>query len=95
MSVTNGNGKRVTTATFLKKKQKGEKITILTAYDYFIAKLLDEAGVDSILVGDSAAMVMLGYDTTLPVTLGAMQPKTTQTGSYYLDEFASFRTLAP
>ena len=72
MSVTNGNGKRVTTATFQKKKDKGEKITVLTAYDYFIAKLLDEAGVDSVLVGDSAANVIHGFDSTIPMTMDIM-----------------------
>ena len=72
MSVTNGNGKRVTTATFLKKKEKGEKITVLTAYDYFVAKLLDEAGVDSLLVGDSAANVIHGFDSTIPMTMNVM-----------------------
>jgi len=54
------------------KKQKGEKITMLTAYDYPFARLLDEAGVDSILVGDSLGMVMLGYESTLPVSMEEM-----------------------
>jgi 3-methyl-2-oxobutanoate hydroxymethyltransferase len=54
------------------KKQSGEKIVMLTAYDYTMARLLDRAGVDVLLVGDSLGMVVLGYETTLPVTLDAM-----------------------
>ena len=54
------------------KKARGEKIAILTAYDATMARLLDGAGVDALLVGDSVGMVMLGYDTTLPVTLDMM-----------------------
>src|SRR5277367_4969119 len=53
-------------------KERGEKISVLTAYDATMARLLDEAGVDVILVGDSLGMVVLGYDTTLPVTLDEM-----------------------
>jgi 3-methyl-2-oxobutanoate hydroxymethyltransferase len=53
-------------------KQKGEKITMLTAYDYVTAKLVDEAGIPMILVGDSLGMVVLGYETTIPVTLEEM-----------------------
>ena len=64
--------KTVTTTTLLQKKQKGEKITALTAYDFPTAKLLDEAGVDVALVGDSLGQVVLGYDSTLPVTLEDM-----------------------
>lgn len=64
--------KKFTTTSFLESKQKGKKITMLTAYDYSTAKLLDEAGVDSILVGDSLGMVMLGYDNTLKVTMDDM-----------------------
>jgi 3-methyl-2-oxobutanoate hydroxymethyltransferase len=56
----------------LQRKQQGRPIVTLTAWDYAIAKLLDEAGVDVILVGDSLAMVALGYETTLPITLEAM-----------------------
>lgn len=62
--------KKVTVRTFLKKKRDGEKITMLTAYDYPSARLLDEAGIDAILVGDSLGMVIQGHDTTLPVTVG-------------------------
>ena len=64
--------KRITTATFLEKKQKGEKITVLTAYDYLTAKIVDSAGVDAILVGDSLGMVALGYPSTIPVTMEEM-----------------------
>lgn len=53
-------------------KQRGEKISMLTSYDYSMAKLVDEAGIDVILVGDSAANVMAGYETTLPITLDHM-----------------------
>ena len=63
---------KVTTMSLLRKKEKGEKITALTAYDFSTAKLLDEAGVDIALVGDSLGMVVLGYDTTLPVTMEDM-----------------------
>jgi 3-methyl-2-oxobutanoate hydroxymethyltransferase len=63
---------KVTTVRLLEKKEKGEKITALTAYDFSTAKLLDEAGVDIALVGDSLGMVVLGYDSTLPVTMEDM-----------------------
>jgi 3-methyl-2-oxobutanoate hydroxymethyltransferase len=53
-------------------KARGEKIAVLTAYDFSMARLLDRAGIDVILVGDSAGMVVLGYDTTIPVTLDMM-----------------------
>src|SRR5688500_9965091 len=53
-------------------KERGEKIAVLTAYDATMARLLDRAGIDVILVGDSLGMVILGYDTTLPVTLEMM-----------------------
>lgn len=62
----------VTTATIKKMKQDGKKITMLTAYDYPSAKLADRAGVDIILVGDSLGNVILGYETTVPVTLDDM-----------------------
>jgi 3-methyl-2-oxobutanoate hydroxymethyltransferase len=63
---------RVTTTTVHDKKQRHEPITCLTAYDYATARLVDEAGIDIILVGDTLAQVVLGYDTTLPVTLEEM-----------------------
>lgn len=61
-----------TAATLLSQKQSGEKITMLTAYDYTTARIEDECGVDAILVGDSLGMVMLGYENTLPVTMEEM-----------------------
>lgn len=61
-----------TVATLLKQKQSGDKITMLTAYDYSTAKLEDECGVNSILIGDSLGMVMLGYENTLSVTMEDM-----------------------
>ncbi len=64
--------KRVTTNTILGMKQKGEKISMLTAYDFSTARALDEAGLDILLVGDSAANVFAGYETTLPITLDHM-----------------------
>ena len=73
MSVTTGEfGDRVTVQTLAEKKRKREPIVSLTAYDYPTARLADEAGVDLILVGDSLAQVVLGYDTTLPVTMDEM-----------------------
>ena len=61
-----------TVSTLLKQKQSGDKITMLTAYDYTTAKIMDECGVNSILIGDSLGMVMLGYENTLPVTMEDM-----------------------
>jgi 3-methyl-2-oxobutanoate hydroxymethyltransferase len=64
--------KRVTTHVLSEMKLRGEKIAMLTAYDYSMAKLVDQAGVDVILVGDSASNVMAGNETTLPITLDQM-----------------------
>ncbi|MDE6266160.1 MAG: 3-methyl-2-oxobutanoate hydroxymethyltransferase [Muribaculaceae bacterium] len=66
------NKKKVTTARFAEMKQRGEKISMLTAYDYTIASLMDQAGIDAILIGDSASNVMLGNETTIPITLDEM-----------------------
>lgn len=64
--------KRITTETLRNMKFEGEKISMLTAYDYTLAKMVDEGGVDTILVGDSASNVMAGHETTLPITLDQM-----------------------
>jgi len=64
--------KKITTRLFQLKKQRGDVITMLTAYDYPTALIMDQAGVDSILVGDSLGMVVLGYENTLPVTMEDM-----------------------
>ncbi len=66
------NVKKVTTHVLSEMKLKGEKITMLTAYDYSMARILDNAGIEVILVGDSASNVMAGYETTLPITLNEM-----------------------
>ena len=66
------NKRKVTTSRLIEMKQRGEKIAMLTAYDYSMAKLIDEAGMDVILVGDSASNVMAGNMTTLPITLDQM-----------------------
>lgn len=64
--------KRITTHILQEMKQRGEKISMLTAYDYSMAKIVDSAGIDIILVGDSASNVMAGHETTLPITLDQM-----------------------
>lgn len=64
--------KKITTNTLLKMKEAGEKIAMLTAYDYTFAGIFDKAGIDIILVGDSASNVMAGHETTLPITLDQM-----------------------
>lgn len=71
MSVTK-EIKRKTTQTIREMKVRGEKIAMLTAYDYSMATILDESGIDILLVGDSAANVMAGFDTTVPITLKQM-----------------------
>ncbi|HEV2734739.1 MAG TPA: 3-methyl-2-oxobutanoate hydroxymethyltransferase [Longimicrobiaceae bacterium] len=67
-----GPGRGVTTTSLREMKRRGEKIAALTAYDYLFARLVDEACTDVVLVGDSLAQVVLGYDSTLPVTLDDM-----------------------
>src|SRR5829696_5172936 len=64
--------KKVTTNTIHKLKASGEKISMITAYDFSFAKIFDAAGIDVILVGDSASNVMAGHETTLPITLDQM-----------------------
>ncbi|MFN8326687.1 MAG: 3-methyl-2-oxobutanoate hydroxymethyltransferase, partial [Flavobacteriaceae bacterium] len=72
MSTAKKDYKRVTTKSLIDMKANGEKISMLTAYDYTMAKIVDSAGVDVILVGDSASNVMAGHETTLPITLDQM-----------------------
>lgn len=69
---TTDNARKVTTRRLAEMKQRGEKISMLTAYDFSSAKILDGAGIDVLLVGDSAANVMAGHVTTLPITLDEM-----------------------
>lgn len=64
--------KKVTIADLMEKKKNKEKITMLTAYDYRMAKLVEDIGIDAVLVGDSVGNVLLGYDSTVPVTMGEM-----------------------
>jgi 3-methyl-2-oxobutanoate hydroxymethyltransferase len=64
--------KKITTHTLLQMKGKGEKISMITAYDFSFARLFDQSGIDVILVGDSASNVMAGHETTLPITLDQM-----------------------
>lgn len=72
MSVAMKEFKKVTTHSLQQMKDQGEKISMLTAYDFTMAKMVDAAGVDCILVGDSASNVMAGHETTLPITLDQM-----------------------
>lgn len=72
MSVAKKDYKRITTKSLIEMKNHGEKISMLTAYDFTMAKIVDTAGVDVILVGDSASNVMAGHETTLPITLDQM-----------------------
>jgi 3-methyl-2-oxobutanoate hydroxymethyltransferase len=72
MSIAKKEYKRITTKTLVDMKQQGEKISMLTAYDYTMARILDASGIDVILVGDSASNVMAGHETTLPITLDQM-----------------------
>ncbi|AXG71908.1 3-methyl-2-oxobutanoate hydroxymethyltransferase [Kordia sp. SMS9] len=72
MSIAKKQYKRVTVKSLVEMKSNGEKISMLTAYDYTMAKIVDGAGIDVILVGDSASNVMAGHETTLPITLDQM-----------------------
>ena len=72
MSTAKKEIKKVTTHQLQEMKSRGEKISMLTAYDYSYAKIVDDAGIDVILVGDSASNVMAGHDSTLPITLDQM-----------------------
>lgn len=72
MSTATNQVKRVTTHVLHEMKLRGEKIAMLTAYDYSMARILDNAGIDVILVGDSASNVMAGHETTVPITLNEM-----------------------
>ena len=72
MMNNNSNTSRVTVKVLEQMKNEGEKISMLTAYDFSFAKIIDEAGIDVILVGDSASNVMAGHETTLPITLDQM-----------------------
>src|SRR5690625_1700957 len=71
MSVTK-DAKRITVHTINEMKKAGEKISMLTAYDFSMARILDAAGIEVLLVGDSASNVMAGHETTLPITLDQM-----------------------
>lgn len=72
MSSAKKEYKRITTKSLVEMKKNGQKIAMLTAYDYTMAKIIDSAGIDIILVGDSASNVMAGHETTLPITLDQM-----------------------
>jgi 3-methyl-2-oxobutanoate hydroxymethyltransferase len=72
MSIAKRDYKRITVKSLIEMKANGEKISMLTAYDFTMAKIVDTAGIDIILVGDSASNVMAGHETTLPITLDQM-----------------------
>lgn len=72
MSVAKKQYKRITVKSLVEMKSHGEKISMLTAYDFSMARIVDQAGIDVILVGDSASNVMAGHETTLPITLDQM-----------------------
>ena len=72
MSVASSEFRKVTTHSLREMKERGEKISMLTAYEYSFARMLDAAGIDVLLVGDSASNVMAGHQTTLPITLDQM-----------------------
>src|ERR1043165_4477963 len=72
MSLSQADDKKITTHSLQEMKKRGEKISMLTAYDSSIAKILGAAGIDVLLVGDSASNVMAGHETTLPITLDQM-----------------------
>jgi 3-methyl-2-oxobutanoate hydroxymethyltransferase len=72
MSTSNGEGARVTIREFQERKNRGEKLVVVTAYDALFGRLVDESGVDAVLVGDSLGNLLAGYETTLPVTLDQM-----------------------
>lgn len=70
--IVSGSKKRITTHVLMEMKQNNEKISVLTAYDFALARIVDEAGIDVVLVGDSASNVIHGHETTLPITLEQM-----------------------
>jgi 3-methyl-2-oxobutanoate hydroxymethyltransferase len=72
MSTTNGEGARLTVRDFQERKDRSEKLVVVTAYDSLFGKLVDESGVDAVLVGDSVGNLLAGFETTLPVTLDQM-----------------------
>lgn len=72
MSTSNGEGTRLTVRDFQERRNRGEKLVVVTAYDALFGKLVDESGVDAVLVGDSLGNLLAGYETTLPVTLDQM-----------------------
>ena len=72
MTKVKKNYTRITTNNLLEMKKDGDKIAMLTAYDFTLSKIIDSAGIDIILVGDSASNVMAGHETTLPITLDQM-----------------------